>query len=195
MFRLVFVSIVRGAAVGLALGFALTWGSAFAAEGGLELPGAESFKEIEIVGGERLILADGKMKSLEENVELLLIPTLEKDENLRVKADRIDFSYDEEAEMATFARVLAKGNVSLTMETSKDQLLADELTWSVADNKAELRGNPRAVTEKYTLTGELIVYYITEGRGMVTKPRGTFVIPEKKKDTEEEAKKEEEATQ
>ena len=195
MFRLVFVSIVRGAAVGLALGFALTWGSAFAAEGGLELPGAESFKEIEIVGGERLILADGKMKSLEENVELLLIPTLEKDENLRVKADRIDFSYDEEAEMATFARVLAKGNVSLTMETSKDQLLADELTWSVADNKAELRGNPRAVTEKYTLTGELIVYYITEGRGMVTKPRGTFVIPEKKKDTEEEAQKEEEATQ
>jgi hypothetical protein len=195
VFRLVFVSIVRGVVVGPALVFALTWGSAFAAEGGLELPGAESFKEIEIVGGERLILADGKMKSLEEDVELILIPTLEKDENLKIKADRIDFSYDEKAETATFSRVVAKGNVSLTMETSKDQLLADELTWSVAENKAELRGNPRAVTEKYTLTGELIVYYITEGRGVVTKPRGTFVMPEKKKDTEEEMKKEEEAKQ
>jgi hypothetical protein len=189
-----FASMVRGALVGLALGFGLMWGSALAAEGGLALPGADSFKEIEIVGGERLILADGKMESLEEDVELLLIPTLEEDENLRVKADRIDFSYDEGTQMATFSRVVAKGNVSLTMETSKDQLLADELTWSVADNKAELRGNPRAVTEQYTLTGELIVYYITEGRGVVTKPRGTFVIPEKK-DAEEETKKGEEAKQ
>jgi hypothetical protein len=189
-----FASIARGAVVGLALGFGLVWGSAFAAEGGLALPAAERFKEITIISGERLILAGGRIESLQDDVELLLIPAVEKEENVGIKADRIDFSYDETAETSAFSRVVAQGNVSLTTETSKDQLLADKLIWSVAENKAELSGKPRAVTKEYTLTGESIVYYIGEGRGVVTKPRGTFVIPEKK-DTKEETKKEEETKQ
>jgi len=194
VYRLRFASIARGAVVGLAFGFGLLWGSAFAAEGGLALPAAERFKEITIISGERLILAGGRIESLQDDVELLLIAAVEKEENVGIKADRIDFSYDKTAETPVFSRVVAQGNVSLTTETSKDQLLADKLIWSVAENKAELSGKPRAVTKEYTLTGESIVYYIGEGRGVVTKPRGTFVIPEKK-DTKEETKKEEETKQ
>jgi len=194
VYRLRFASIARGAVVGLAFWFGLLWGSAFAAEGGLALPAAERFKEITIISGERLILAGGRIESLQDDVELLLIAAVEKEENVGIKADRIDFSYDKTAETPVFSRVVAQGNVSLTTETSKDQLLADKLIWSVAENKAELSGKPRAVTKEYTLTGESIVYYIGEGRGVVTKPRGTFVIPEKK-DTKEETKKEEETKQ
>lgn len=158
--------------------------SSCSAQDKLEMAGTERFKEIEIVGGELLTLTtDGKMESLEGDVELLFIAASEKDEDVTLKADRLDFFYDEKAaEPApdpTPALVVAKGNVSLSTESHV--LAADELRLSVAENKAELRGSPKATGKKYEyeLRGEFILYDMDEGRVQVRKPRGTIVTPKK----------------
>ncbi|MCK5558828.1 MAG: hypothetical protein KAJ01_10630 [Candidatus Hydrogenedentes bacterium] len=196
MYRVTFASGIRGAwiAPALAVAFSLFWESACAAQGAMDLPGGENFKEMRITGGERLILLGGKLKSIEENTELRLIAASEENENLTVRADRIDFFYAESAdEPARIVRVVADGNVSFVMESTRRVLRGDKMTWFVAENKVEFAGNPAVVTEDGTLTGRSIVHYLDEGRTVVEKPRGEFLIPEKE-DTKEESKTEEEKT-
>lgn len=148
-----------------------------AAQKSTQLPGGKDFKEMRIIDGERMVFSQEKPKSIEEHVELRLIAASEEDENLTVRADKIEFFYAEDT--GELARVTATGNVSFIMDPSKVELHGDTVIWLTAENKVELRGSPKAIGEGWTLTGGSIVYYIEEGRGEVRKPRGEFVIPQK----------------
>lgn len=162
-----------------------------AAEGAMELPGARNFEEIRITDGDLLQLLEGNWR-LEGNVELQLIAASEQDEDVTVKADRIDFLFDEETD--ELSRIVATGNVSFTMQASERELRAQRVTWLMAENKVEFHGNPEAVIEGGTMTGESIIYYIEEDRAVVKRPRGAFPIPDKE-DKKEEGKAEEEGTE
>ncbi len=184
-----FVMLALAAAVGA------LWESSCPAQDKVEMPGAERFKEMEIVGGELLTLtADGRIESLEGDVELLFIAASEKDENVTLKADRLDFFYDDKTDEPTRdptpALVVAKGNMSLA--TQSHLLRADELRLSMAENRAELRGSPEATGKEYEykLRGEVIVYDMDEGRIQVRKPRGTIVTPKKEDAKQKEREKE-----
>jgi len=186
MCRIMVVASICRVLIALALVAALSTSreSSCAEQDKLEMPAAERFKEMEIVGGDLLTLTtDGKMESLEGDVELLFIAASQEDEDVTLKADRLDFFYDEKkadpTPDPTPALVVAKGNVSLS--TPSHVLSADESRMSVAENKAELRGSPKATGKKYEyeLRGEFIVYDMDEGRVQVRKPRGTIVTPKK----------------
>ena len=189
--------------------------SACTAQAAMQLPGGENFKEMRITDGERMVVLRGKLKSLEDHIELRLIGASEEAENVTVKADKIEFFYDvvpgemaageettgvaessvtdeqeKPAENETEAAATASpGTVSFTMESSKRELQADEVTWFTADNRAEFRGNPRVVSEDGTLTGTSIVHYLSEDRTVVQNPRAVFVIPEKEEVEKEGDKK------
>lgn len=165
------------------------------AQGAIQFPGGENFKEMRITDGERFrFFQEGKPKSLEESVELKLIAASDEDKNATVRADKIEFLYAEDT--GELARVVATGNVSFFIEPSRTEALESEgsheamelhgetVTWITSKNKVELRGNPRAKGEGWTLTGESILYDLEEDHGEVIKPRATFVIP-KKEDTKQ----------
>jgi lipopolysaccharide transport protein LptA len=171
------------------------------AQGAIELPGGENFKEMRITDGERFtFFQEGKPKSLEENVELKLIAASDEDKNATVRADKIEFFYAEDT--GELARIVATGKVSFFVEPSRKEVLApgdpqeamelhgETVTWITSKNTVELQGNPRAEGEGWTLTGKSIVYDIEKGSGQVMKPRGSFVIP-KKEDAKGEGGKEE----
>jgi|GEM_PF-3334491 len=165
------------------------------AQGAIEFPGGENFKEMRITDGERFtFFQGGKPKSLEENVELKLIAASDEDKNATVRADKIEFFYAEDT--GELARIVATGKVSFLVEPSRKEVLTpkdsqeamelhgETVTWITSKNTVELQGNSRAKGEGWTLTGKSIVYNIEEGSGQVMKPRGTFVIP-KREDTKQ----------
>ena len=144
-----------------------------------QLPGGEKFKEMRIVDGERMEIVHGRPALLERHVQLQLIGASEKDENVTVNAERIEFVYDEESNELT--RVVATGSVSFVMESTRRQLQADEAIWFTADNRAEFRGNPTVTDERGTFTGDPIVYHVSDDRIVVANPRAVFLIPEREK--------------
>ena len=181
--------------VALLSGLAFLWfaePACMAQQTDIQLPGGEDFKEMHITDGERMVFLQGKLESLEEHVELRLTAASEDGENVKLRADRISFSYAEDTQ--ELDKVVASGNVSFTMETSERQLQADEVTWFTVDNRAEFRGDPKVISERGTLTGDSIVHYLSDDRTVVTKPRAVFVIPDAE-ETEKETGGENEAGQ